>query len=239
MPGLLATKLHCPSIPSKRVRRPRLIQRLSEGLEAGRQITLVSAPAGFGKSTCISEWLSALDRWPVTWLSLDPADDDPGRFFAYFIAALQKVEANLGQEIEAVMHSGQLPPGETISAALINDILEMEDRFLLVLDDFHVIQDRYILEVLEKLVSSLPQSLHLVLLTREDPPLPLARLRANNQLTEIRAGDLRFTQNEADCFLNEVMALSLSQADIAVLEDKTEGWIAGLQLAAIAMTDMQ
>jgi LuxR family maltose regulon positive regulatory protein len=235
MPGLLGTKLHCPSIPSKRVRRPRLIQRLNEGLEAGRQITLVSAPAGFGKSTCISEWVSALDRWPVTWLSLDPADDDPGRFFAYFIAALQKVGTNLGQEIKAVMHSGQLPPGEIISATLINDILEMEDQFLLVLDDFHVIQDRFILAVLETLLSNLPQPLHLVLLTREDPPLPLARLRANNQLTEIRAGDLRFTQDEAVRFLNEVMALSLSQADIATLENKTEGWIVGLQLAAIAM----
>ncbi len=234
---LLATKLHQPSPPSKRVQRPHLIQRLDEGLESGRQITLVSAPAGFGKTTCISEWVNALDRWPVTWLSLDPADDDPGRFFAYFVAALQKVDVNLGREIEGVLRAGQLPPAEIISVTLINDILELEGRFLMVLDDFHVIQDQFILQVLERLVANLPQPLHLVLLTREDPSLPLARLRANNQMTEIRAGDLRYTSPEAERFLNEVMGLSLSQADIAVLEDKTEGWIVGLQLAGLSVRD--
>jgi len=209
---------------------------LNEGLEFGRQITLVSAPAGFGKTTCISEWVNTLDC-PVTWLSLDPADDDPGRFFAYLVAALQKVDDNLGREIEGVLRSGQLPPSEAISTSLSNDILQLEGRFLLVLDDFQVIQDRFILQVLQKLVSNLPQPLHLVLLTREDPPLPLARLRANNQMTEIRVGDLRFTSSEADRFLNEVMGLSLSQADIAVLDDKTEGWIVGLQLAGLSVRD--
>jgi LuxR family maltose regulon positive regulatory protein len=209
---------------------------LNEGLEFGRQITLVSAPAGFGKTTCISEWVNTLDC-PVTWLSLDPADDDPGRFFAYLVAALQKVDDNLGREVEGVLRAGQLPPSEAISTTLSNDILELESRFLLVLDDFQVLQDRFILQVLQKLVANLPQPLHLVLLTREDPSLPLARLRANNQMTEIRAGDLRFTRHEADRFLNEVMGLSLSQADIAVLEDKTEGWIVGLQLAGLSVRD--
>ena len=236
MSGLLATKLHCPSTPPKRVHRPHLIQRLNEGLEFGRQITLVSAPAGFGKTTCISEWVNALDC-PVTWLSLDPVDDDPGRFFIYLVAALQKVDDNLGREIKSVLRSGQLPPSEIISTTLSNDIQELEGRFLLVLDDFQVIQDRIILQVLEKLITNLPQPLHLVLLTREDPPLPLARLRANNQMTEIRAGDLRFTSSEASRFLNEVMGLSLSQADIAVLEDRTEGWIVGLQLAGLSVRD--
>jgi LuxR family maltose regulon positive regulatory protein len=127
MTVLLATKLHQPPLPPKRVQRPLLIQQLNEGLAAGRQITLISAPAGFGKTTCISEWVNALDHWPVTWLSLDPADDDPGRFFAYFVAALQKVDANLGQEIEGVLRSGQLPPSEVISATLINDILAKEE----------------------------------------------------------------------------------------------------------------
>ena len=225
MSSLLATKLYRPAIPPKRVQRPQLIQRLNEGLESGRQVTLVSAPAGFGKTTCISEWVNGLSC-PVAWLSLDESDNDPARFFAYFIAALQKVDANLGREIEGVLRSGQLPPSEVISITLINNILELEGRFLLILDDFHVIQDRFILEVLEKLVvnlleANLSQPLHLVLLTREDPALPLARLRANNQMTEIRAGDLRFTSGEADCFLNEMMGLSLSQADIAVLEDRT------------------
>jgi LuxR family maltose regulon positive regulatory protein len=236
MSSLLATKLHSPSLLPKRVQRPHLVQRLNEGLESGRQITLVSAPAGFGKTTCASEWVNALGC-PVTWLSLGAADDDPGRFFAYLIAALQKVDASLGREIEGVLRAGQLPPAEAISTTLSNDIQELGGRFLLVLDDFQVIQDRFILQVLENLVTNLPQSLHLVLLTREDPPLPLARLRANNQLTEIRAGDLRFTSLEADCFLNEVMDLSLSPADIAVLENKTEGWIAGLQLAGLSVRD--
>jgi len=241
MSSLLATKLYRPSLPAKRVQRPQLIQRLNEGLESGRNLTLVSAPAGFGKTTCIGEWLNGLS-FPVAWLSLDESDNDPVRFFTYFIAALQKVDANLGREIEGVLRSGQLPPSDVISTTLVNDILELEGRFLLVLDDFHVIQDRFILQVLEKLVvnllqANLPQPLHLVLLTREDPALPLARLRANNQMTEIRAGDLRFTSKEADCFLNEVMSLSLSQADIAVLEERTEGWIVGLQLAGLSIRD--
>ena len=199
MSRLLATKLHHPSIPPKRVQRPHLIQRLNEGLESGRQVTLVSAPAGFGKTTCISEWARALDR-PVTWLSLDAEDDDPGRFFTYLVAALQKVNDELGREIQGVLRAGQLPPIEVINTTLINDILDLDSQFLLVLDDFHLIQDRSILEVLEKMVADLPQSLHLVLLTREDPPLPLARLRANNQLTEIRARELRFTRRDAERF---------------------------------------
>lgn len=238
---LLQTKLYIPP-PRPRldvVQRPRLVQRLNEGLALDRPISLVSAPAGFGKTTLVSEWVNALDR-PVTWLSLDAADDDPGRFFAYLVAALQKVDPDLGREFEGVLRSGQLPPAEVISATLINDVLRaqrVEGRFLLVLDDFQVIQDRFILQVLETLVTNLPPPLHLVVLTREDPPLPLARLRANNQLTEIRARDLRFTGLEAARFLNEVMGLSLSQADIAVLEDKTEGWIAGLQLAGLSIQE--
>ena len=231
---LLQTKLYIPPPRPNLVPRPRLIERLNAGLY--RKLTLISAPAGFGKTTCISEWVHALDC-PVTWLSLDSADDDPGRFFAYLIAALQKVDANLGREIEGVLRAGQLPPGEVISTTLSNDVLELEDRFLLILDDFQVIQDRFILQVMQKMVSNLPPPLHLVLLTREEPSLPLARLRANNQLTEIRARDLRFTDPEADRFLNEVMDLSLSPADIAVLKDKTEGWIVGLQLAGLSVRD--
>jgi LuxR family maltose regulon positive regulatory protein len=232
--SVLATKLHRPVTPSRWVPRPQLIQRLNEGLESGRRITLVSAPAGFGKTTCIGDWVDTLDL-PVTWLSLDPADDDPGRFFTYFIAALQKVHANLGRDVEGALGSGQLPPGEVISATFVNDILNLEARFLFVLDDLQVIQDPFILQVLETLVANLPQAVHLVLITREDPPLPLARLRAHNQLTEIRAHDLRFARPDAERFLNAMLDLSLARADVAVLHDKTEGWIAGLQLAALAL----
>jgi len=235
---LLATKLHRPSLPTNWVKRPYLTQRLQEGLNRNRPLTLVSAPAGFGKTTCITEWLGTLEDWPVTWLSLDPADDEPGRFFTYLVAAMQKIVPNLGQALESILHSGQLPSGDAISAILINDILAMDGRFLLVLDDFHVIQDSFILQVLEDVVSNLPPPLHLVLITREDPPLPLARLRANNRLTELRARDLRFTDPDAAYFLNEVMGLSLSKTDATALKEKTEGWIVGLQLAAIAMQSL-
>lgn len=236
MLNLLSTKLRRPIFPPKRVQRPQLVQRLNEGLSAGRPLTLVSAPAGFGKTMCVSEWLNTLDV-PVTWLSLDSTDDDPGRFFTYVIAALQKIDESLGREVGSVLRSGQLPPGEIISTTLINDVLAWDGRCLLVLDDFQVIQDRFILHVMETLLINLPRSLHLVLITREDPPLPLARLRANNQLTEIRAGDLRFSDREAEQFLNEVMGLTLSSADIAALDDRTEGWIVGLQLAGFSMRD--
>lgn len=233
---LLGTKLFVPPTQPKLVPRPQLIEWLNQGLHLSHKLTLVSAPAGFGKTTCISEWANTLDC-PVTWLSLDPGDDDPGRFLAYFIAALQKIEANSGREIEGILHAGQLPPSEITSATLINDILEMSNLFLLVLDDFHVIQDRFILQVLEQLVANPPPSLHLVLITREDPPLPLARLRANNEMTEIRARELRFSSQDAESFLNEVLELSLSKKDIATLEAKTEGWIAGLQLAGLTIRD--
>ncbi|MGD9093186.1 MAG: LuxR C-terminal-related transcriptional regulator, partial [Anaerolineales bacterium] len=163
------------------------------------------------------------------------ADDDPGRFFTYFVAALQTVDDDIGGEIEGVLRAGQLPPADIISTTLVNDILALETHFLIVLDDFQLIQDEAILGILEILVSNLPQIMHLVLVSREDPPLPLARLRANNQLTEIRAGELRFTASEADQYLSEVMGLSLSQADTALLEERTEGWIVGLHLAGLAL----
>ncbi len=234
---LLKTKLYTPPLRPEVVARPHLLDRLNAGLFSGRKLTLISAPPGFGKSTCVSEWVHALDL-PVTWLSLDSADDDPGRFVLYLVAALQKIKPSLGQEIEGVLRSGQLPPVDVISTNLVNDLLELEGRSLLVLDDVQVIQDPFILQALEQLVTHLPPQLHVVLITREDPPLPLARLRANNELTEIRARDLRFTRRDTDHFLNGMMGLSLSTADIVTLKEKTEGWIVGLQLAAIAIQSL-
>jgi len=238
--GLLATKLRRPALPPKFVQRPHLVRRLTEGLEAGRRITLVSAPAGFGKTTCVGEWLGTMEAGLIGWLSLDAADDDPQRFLAYFLAALQTVDASVGREIEGVLRAGQLPPSEVVGTTLINDILRAEPaqgRFLVVLDDLHVIQDHFVLQILESLIANPPQPLHLVLLTREDPPLPLARLRANNQLTEIRARDLRLSTADAERFLCEVIGLSLSPADVRALEAKTEGWIVGLQLAGLSIRD--
>ena len=235
--NLLATKLHRPALPPQWVARPTLTQRLQEGLALNRQLTLVSAPAGFGKTTCISDWLNSLEAWPAAWLSLDAADNDPGRFFAYFVAGLQTVAVDFGQALAAVLQAGQLPPPDALSASLINEMLTIEERFLLVLDDFHLLQEPSVLQVLDTIVANLPPALHLVLITREDPPLPLARLRANNQLTEIRARDLRFTGEDAARLLNDGLNLSLSAADVAALETKTEGWIAGLQLAALSLRE--
>jgi LuxR family maltose regulon positive regulatory protein len=233
---LLQTKLHIPPLRPHLVHRPHLLERLNQGLSLEHKLSLVSAPAGFGKTTLLSAWVDTLDH-PVVWLSLDAADDDPCRFFAYLLAALQKIEANLGQEIVGVIRAGQLPPAEIISAALVNGILALSDRFLLIIDDVHLIEDRFILQVLDQLVTNLPPQLHLVLSTREDPPLSLARLRANNQLTEIRARELRFTSHDIALFLHQALDLSLSETDVAILENKTEGWIAGLQLAALSMRD--
>jgi LuxR family maltose regulon positive regulatory protein len=237
MSSLLRAKLFRPASPAWRVQRPRLADRLNEGLGLRRLVTLVSAPAGYGKTTCISEWVSRLDRWQVVWLSLDPSDDDPGQFFSYLIAGLQKVNASIGEDAAEVIRSGGIPSAGAFAIALTNDILSMEEKIMLVLDDLHVIQEPRIMQTLELLIANMPQNFHLVLVTREDPPLPLASLRARNQLTEIRASDLRFSEGEAARFLNESMCLSLAQTDIAELERKTEGWIVGLQLAGLSIRD--
>ena len=226
------TKFFIPKASKPIVARPRLVALLDKGIQL--PLTILSAPAGFGKTTLVSEWVSSIDL-PITWLSLDPGDDDPGRFFAYLIAALQKMNENIGSEIQSTLQSGQLPPLAVISANLSNDILAADTTFILVLDDFQMIQDQAILEVLGIILTNPPKQLHLVLITREDPLLPLGRLRASNQMTEIRAEDLRFSEREVDLFLNGVMGLCLSEADIAAMENRTEGWVAGLQLVAIAM----
>ena len=238
MATLLTTKLRPPALPPSRVERSRLIQQMNTGVKTGHHLFLVSAPAGFGKSVCISEWINTLSE-PVTWLSLEPADDDPGHFFSYFIAALQTIDGKIGHEIEGILRAGQLPPAEIIYTTLINDILKLEKRFFLVLDDFQMVQDVFILAVLEKLIVNLPEVLYLILLTREDPSLPLARWRARNQMTEIRAGDLRFTAGETEQFLADVMGLSLSEADINALEAKTEGWAVGLHLVGLSIKERE
>jgi LuxR family maltose regulon positive regulatory protein len=234
MTEILLTKLQRPAPPPNRVDRPRLVQRLNEGLEMGHQLTLVSAPAGFGKTTCVSVWIETLEL-PSTWLSLDPADDDPGRFIRYLIAALQQVGENLGGETEGLLGSGQIPSPEVISVNLINELMAFANRFVLVLDDIHAIQDGVILDILERLISNPPPNLQLVMISRDDPPLPLARPRANNQLTEIRAQDLRFRSNETADFLSRMGEIELAEKDILALEKRTEGWIASLQLAMLAM----
>ncbi|MCI0519177.1 MAG: helix-turn-helix transcriptional regulator, partial [Chloroflexi bacterium] len=226
---------------------------MNEGLAAGRKLTLISASAGFGKTTLLSEWIatiaSALTPAPLpvgeglglraAWLSLDEGDNDPARFLTYLIAALQTITANIAAGTLAVLQSPQPPPTEAILIALLNEIAAIPEHFILVLDDYHLLDAKPVDEALAFLVERQPPQMHLVIATREDPPLPLARLRARGHLTELRAADLRFTPAEAAEFLNRVMGLNLPAEDIAALEARTEGWIAGLQLAALSMQGHQ
>ncbi|MGD8624706.1 MAG: LuxR C-terminal-related transcriptional regulator [Anaerolineae bacterium] len=238
---LLQTKLYVPPRRAELVPRPRLIERLNAGLD--RKLTVISAPAGFGKTTLVGEWLhkvGAHGHAPlhVAWLSLDEADNDLSRFLAYLIAALQTVEAGIGKGTLSTLQSPQPPPAEVVLTPLLNEMAALPDRILLVLDDYHLIETQAIHDALTFLLEHLPPppgGLHLVIATREDPLLPLARLRARGQLTELRATDLRFTSAEAAEFLNQVMGLDLAARDVAVLERRTEGWIAGLQLASLAL----
>ena len=231
---ILATKLYIPPPRPKAVSRPRLVERLNEGLTSGRKLTLISASAGFGKTTLVSEWVAGCGR-PAAWLSLDEGDGDPARFLTYLVAALQTLTPNIGKGLLAVLQSPQPASTESILTALLNEIAALPDHFILVLDDYHLVDARPVDEALTFLLEHLPPHMHLVIATREDPHLPLARLRARGQLTELRAADLRFTPTEAAEFLNQMMGLNLRDADIAALETRTEGWIAGLQLAALSM----
>jgi LuxR family maltose regulon positive regulatory protein len=235
---LLAIKLHPPILRKDIVPRTRLVDRLTAGLwqEDGfvRRLTLVSAPAGYGKTTLVTGWLQSVP-FKSTWLSLDESDNDPRRFLAYLLAALQQIDAGIGKTAEAMLQSPQPPPGEVILTALVNEITAVPQPFVLILDDYHVLHASPIYQQLNFLLEHQPQQMHLVVITREDPPLPLARLRARGQMAEIRQEDLRFSLGECADFLNQVMGLNLLPTDVAALERRTEGWIAGLQLAALSM----
>src|SRR5207253_2824558 len=195
---ILATKLYLPRLRPNVVSRPRLLERLNEGLH--RKLTLIAAPAGFGKTTLVSEWVEGIER-PTAWLSLDEGDNDPARFLAYLVAALQTIAAHIGEGVLGALQSPQPPPTEAILMALLNEITTFPDNFVLVLDDYHVIDAKPVDLALTYLVEHLPPQMHLVIATREDPQLPLARLRARSHLTELRAAELRFTASEAADFL--------------------------------------
>ena len=235
---VLTTKLYVPPLRTEVVLRPNLIARLNGGLN--RKLTLISAPAGFGKTTLVSEWTAQCER-PVAWLSLDEGDNNPTCFLIYFVAALQTVAPKIGETALGILQApqSQPPSTETILTTLLNEITTIKDGFVLVLDDWHVLDSKPIDEALAFLLKYLPRQMHLVIATREDPQLPLAQLRARGQLTELRAADLRFTASEAAEFLNRMMGLNLSEENIAALETRTEGWIAGLQLAALSMQGHQ
>ncbi len=237
-PAVLATKLHAPRQRAV-VDRPRLQARVVSGQLPA--LVLVSAPAGFGKTTLVADWFvnSRPDRWHTAWLSLDPTDDDPTAFWAGVVAALRTVAPGAGADARSLLQAAQ--PVETVVRSLLNDLEALASptgpghETILVLDDYHVIESAEIHAGVAFLVDHLAPNVHLVLAGRADPPLPLARLRAGGELLEIRAADLRFTAAEAAAYLNEVMGLTLDESDVAALEARTEGWIAALQLAALSM----
>jgi LuxR family transcriptional regulator, maltose regulon positive regulatory protein len=229
---ILATKLFIPVLKPKAILRTRLIKRLNDGLHT--KLTLISAPAGFGKTTLVSEWIADCGL-PCACLSLDIGDNDPKRFLTYLVAALQTISPDVGKGVLNMLESHHSPENELILTTLLNDITTISHKFILIFDDYHLIDAKPIDNALTYLLDHLPPQLHLVTSTREDPQLSLARLRARGQLNELRAADLRFTPSEAAEFLNGMMDLNLTGEDIDALEMRTEGWIAGLQLAAISM----
>lgn len=228
---LLKTKLYTPTQRPLLVQRPHLIQRLNNGLN--RKLSLISAPAGFGKTTLVVEWLSQVER-PFTWVSLDEDDNNVHRLFTYMAAAVQKIEGT-GNASQGLLLSPQPASVKALATAFINDCLTVTSPFMLILDDFHVIEEPTIFEAVSYLIDHMPPSLHLVITSRTDPLLPLSRLRARSQLTELRSIDLRFSIEEVVGFLQGVMGLSLSEDEVQVLETRTEGWIAGLQMAALSI----
>ncbi len=239
---LLRTKLYIPAPRPELVPRPRLIERLDESLRLGRKLILISAPAGSGKTTLLSEWATGdASCMRVAWVSLEGSDNDPARFWTYCTVALHAVYGGVGEAALAMLRSSRPAPIEAILTVLINEVvsvLESDDRDLrciLVLDDYHVIEAQPVHDALAFLLDHLPPRMHVVITSRSDPPLPLSRLRGRNQLAEVRTADLRFTFEEAAVFLSQGMGLVLSEGNIAALAARTEGWIVGLQMAAIAL----
>jgi LuxR family maltose regulon positive regulatory protein len=237
---LLQTKLYIPRTrpdPATRLRtslvpRPRLVEQLDEGLPG--KLTLISAPAGFGKTTLVSSWLEHVNL-PAAWLSLDEDDNDLARFLTYLIATLQTIQPEVGTEVLALLQSSPLPPSHTLLTLLINDLTAISERFILVLDDYHTIENETIDQALDFFLDHLPPLMHLVLTSRVDPNLSLSRLRASGQLNELRSAELRFTPAETARFLEQMTGLSLTAAELAALDRRTEGWVAGLQMAALSL----
>lgn len=231
--ALIATKLQVPRVRSERVARPRLLERLDAGLAL--PLTLVSAPAGFGKTTLVAEWVAGLDR-PAAWLSLDERESDPVRFLTYLIGALQQIESEAGEAtLASIAGPGMAPRLASVLPQLVNDINTIPEPFVLVLDDLHLVSGQPVHDALAFLIEQQPEPMHLVIASRADPPLPLARLRARGQLNEIRQEDLRFTPAEAEALLRQALGSELGSSQVGTLTERTEGWIAGLQMASLAL----
>ena len=236
---ILETKFHMPLWRSEGVIRPRLLDQLQAGLTEQRKLTLISAPAGYGKTTLITSWLnSSKESKRHIWLSLEKSDNEPARFLYYWAHAWNRISDFDLENILALLDSPKLPPFQSILDDIINALAWVEEPAVLTLDDYHLITDSRIHEILEYFIEHQPHQAHLVIITRSDPPLPLARLRARSQMVEIRASDLRFTEEEASLFFNQSMQLMLEEKDIHALEMRTEGWAVGLQLAALSLKNL-
>jgi LuxR family maltose regulon positive regulatory protein len=229
---LLTTKLYIPPPRPRLVPRPHLKERLNAGLY--RKLTLVSAPAGFGKTTMMADWVSSSLR-EVAWISLDEGDNDPVQFLNYLAAAFQQLEPTVGRGVQDLLHSPQLPPLEGVVATLINDVSHLSGPLILVLDDYQLVTETCMQRLVHFLLEHQPPTMHTVIITRQEPALPLARLRARGQVTEVGEQDLRFSPEEASAFLQQTMALTLSPEAVSALQSRTEGWVTGLQLAALAL----
>lgn len=229
---LLSTKIHIPPLRTGSLQRPRLVERLNLGLAC--KLTLVSAPAGYGKTTLLSSWIRSIAE-PAAWLSLDKRDGDLARFLAYLVAALQTIDPAIGMAVANMQQPPHPEPTTVILTTLINDIVNFSREFVLVLDDYHEIEGQAVQEAMRFLLEYLPSNMHFAIATRADPPLQLAHLRGRGQLVELRAADLCFTPQESAGFLSHLMGLALSEEDVGALTTRTEGWITGLQIAALSM----
>jgi LuxR family maltose regulon positive regulatory protein len=229
---LLKTKLYRPLVRPEFVSRPQLMRRLDEGFNG--KLTVVSAPAGYGKTTLVSAWAFEC-KCPVAWFTLDEEDNDPVRFLTYAITAAQTIKPDLGQEILSLLQSAQPPAIINLLPALINQLDDIQMRFILVLDDYHVITSPEIHKAITFIIEHQPPQMHLTITTRIDPPLPLPQLRGRGQLTELRQADLRFSEEETVAFLKQSSSIELPSKDVNTLVNRTEGWIASLQMAALSM----
>src|SRR6266545_6629023 len=229
---LLSTKFSIPRIRRDLLALSHLISRLEEATR--RELVLVSTPAGFGKTTLLAGWAQAAEG-PVAWLSLDGDDNDPARFWRYIVAAIDKVHGGLGERALSLLNASAPPTFKAVVTALVNELAAHPDELVLILDDYHRIESPAVHDSLSFLLEHLPLGMHVVIASRSDPPIPLARFRARGQLAELRAADLRFTLNESTSLLRRVWELNLPEESIAALEERTEGWATGLQLAALAL----
>ncbi len=237
MENLLQTKLHIPQPTPRTIFRSYLLSRIDGGLASGCKLTLISAPVGYGKSTLVSSWL-AETKCPAAWLSLDAEDNEPVRFWTYIIAAIQTIQPEVGQTEINLLRKAQTPSIENVLRNLINQFTKISEKIILVLDDFHLIKSQDLHSGVNYFIDHLPPQIHLVIITREDPPLPLPQMRAKGQMFELRARDLHFTIDESAQFLNRKMGLNLQPQEIAILERRTEGWAVGLQMAALSLQEL-